>query len=249
MKNFKIIMISFMFTLILPIANAKASTSLAQTLKGRILIQAEQLGEAWYINPLTSTRYSLGRPAEALAIMKKLGVGMTTANINRIAQIGFNDVDKAFAQKYAGLIILQVEDSGQAWYVNPLDLKKYYLGKPIDALSVMKDLGLGITRENLMKIPLSNGSSANENPKILKIAINRTQFTPINLEIVRGDTITWTNRDTITHKLASSNSSLTGFGSNTLISGKSYSYTFNNSGIYYYNGMLDSDLMGMIVVR
>ena len=39
-----------------------------------------------------------------------------------------------------------------AYYVNPLNLKMYYLGRPADAFSVMRSLGLGITNANLRQI-------------------------------------------------------------------------------------------------
>lgn len=56
-------------------------------------------------------------------------------------------------QKLAGKILLQVESHGEAWYVNPANLERYYLGRPADAFQIMKTLGLGITNQNLLKIP------------------------------------------------------------------------------------------------
>ena len=52
-----------------------------------------------------------------------------------------------FANKLKGLIVLQVEDNGEAYYIYPNDSKKYYLGRPADAFSVMRKLGLGATHE------------------------------------------------------------------------------------------------------
>lgn len=53
-----------------------------------------------------------------------------------------------------GKIVLQVEKNGEAWYVNPGDSKKYYLGLPDDAFDVMKKLGIGITDADLSKMPV-----------------------------------------------------------------------------------------------
>ncbi|MFA6194351.1 MAG: hypothetical protein WC719_01220 [Patescibacteria group bacterium] len=39
--------------------------------------------------------------------------------------------------------MLQVEERGEAYYIYPDDLKKYYLGTPNDAFRVMRALGLG----------------------------------------------------------------------------------------------------------
>jgi len=51
-------------------------------------------------------------------------------------------------QKNSGKILLQVESRGEAWYVNPKDLKKYSLGKPADAFAIIKKLGIGISNVN-----------------------------------------------------------------------------------------------------
>lgn len=56
--------------------------------------------------------------------------------------------DNSFAGLQKGKILLQVEGKGEAWYINPADGKKYFLGRPADAFSVMRSLGLGITNKD-----------------------------------------------------------------------------------------------------
>ncbi len=58
----------------------------------------------------------------------------------------------SLAQQLSGTILLDVERHGEAWYVNPANLRRYYLGRPNDAFRIMRELGLGITRKNLAKI-------------------------------------------------------------------------------------------------
>lgn len=58
------------------------------------------------------------------------------------------------SQRFFGQILLQVESHGEAWYVDPGSLSRHYLGRPADAFGVMKSLGIGISNENLKKIPL-----------------------------------------------------------------------------------------------
>jgi hypothetical protein len=58
--------------------------SLANSLKGKILLQVENKGEAWYINPGDGKRYFLGRPADAFNVMRKLGVGISNKNFNEL---------------------------------------------------------------------------------------------------------------------------------------------------------------------
>jgi len=55
-------------------------------------------------------------------------------------------------QKQVGKILLQVEGKGEAWYVNPSDAKRYYLGRPADAFTVMRQLSTGITNNDFNKL-------------------------------------------------------------------------------------------------
>lgn len=57
-------------------------------------------------------------------------------------------------QKLSGRILLQVQSAGQAWYVNPADGKKYYLGRPADAFKIIKNLAMGISDTDLAQIPV-----------------------------------------------------------------------------------------------
>lgn len=54
--------------------------------------------------------------------------------------------------RLSGQILLQVEENGEAWYVSPKDNKRYFLGRPIDAFQVMKNLGQGISNIDIVKI-------------------------------------------------------------------------------------------------
>lgn len=61
--------------------------------------------------------------------------------------------DATFSSKQKGKIFLQVESKGEAWYVNPKNSKRYFLGRAEDAFNVMRQLGVGITTANLNTIP------------------------------------------------------------------------------------------------
>ncbi len=73
---------------------ATAQGSLAQKLSGRILLQVEAKGEAWYINPTDQKRYFLGRPADAFTLMQRLALGVNNANLSKIA-VGLLDYSGA----------------------------------------------------------------------------------------------------------------------------------------------------------
>jgi len=58
------------------------------------------------------------------------------------------NIDSNFSASQKGMIFLQVENHGEAWYINPADGKRYFLGRPADAFNVMRFLGLGISNSN-----------------------------------------------------------------------------------------------------
>ncbi len=123
-------------------------------LKGRILLDVERNGEAWYVNPADEKRYYLGRPDDAFQVMRQLGLGISELNFSRLAKDDSmsSSSDMILGAKLRGKILLQVEKKGEAWYVNPADSKAYYLGRPADAFSIMRRLSLGISRRDLAMI-------------------------------------------------------------------------------------------------
>lgn len=125
--------------------SAAVPNALASRLAGRILLQVESHGEAWYVNPDNKSRYYLGRPVDAYNLMRDFGLGATDKDINLFKS-------SSAPRRLSGKILLQVQDKGQAYYINPVNLKLYYLGRPADAYNLMRAIGLGITDENLEQI-------------------------------------------------------------------------------------------------
>lgn len=128
--------------------------SLGSKLSGRILLDVEGNGEAWYVYPENNKRYYLGRPTDAFKVMRELGLGIDEYNFQQIADSHMKNVDGnlALARRLSGRIILQVERNGEAWYINPVDLRKYYLGRPADAFAIMRELSLGVTKHSLAQV-------------------------------------------------------------------------------------------------
>ena len=198
----KVVLFLFVLAVLRP-SLVLAAPAVSDRLIGRILLQVESKGEAWYVNPKDSKRYFLNRPADAFEVMKKLGIGISNADLKKIpiALIsspsadndndglpndlevaigsnpnkadtdgdGYNDkqelisghnligggkdsFDKTFSSKSKGKIFLQVQGAGEAWYVDPVSAKRYFLGRPADAFVLMRSLGLGITNFDLAKI-------------------------------------------------------------------------------------------------
>lgn len=121
--------------------------NLSDKLKGRIILQVESKGEGWYVSPENSKRYFLGRPADAFNMMRELGLGISNKD--------FDSFNGLAPKRLSGKILLKVEDSGKAYYVNPVDFKMYFLGRPSDAFEVMRNLGLGVSNNDINKIDIN----------------------------------------------------------------------------------------------
>lgn len=206
-----------------------ASNTISSRLSGRILLDVEKNGEAWYVFPTDLRRYFLKRPSDAFDLMRKFGKGISDADLNMIPvglidnnnrdtdldglpdkletalgtdlskkdsdDDGYDDkteiqnqqnplgkgsmaINKSLVQKNSGLIFLQVEKNGEAWYLNPVDGRRYFLGSPSDAFDLMRKIGLGIKSSELEKIaiggttvpfpvpatPISTSTSLIQNP-------------------------------------------------------------------------------------
>ncbi len=115
--------------------------SLSERLSGRILLQVEANGEAWYVNPKDNMKCFLGTPADAFRVMRELGLGISEGN--------YYSYGGYAPESLKGKILLRVENKGEAYYVNPVNRKMHYLGRPADAFNVMRNLGLGISNLNL----------------------------------------------------------------------------------------------------
>ncbi len=192
---------------------ASSSLALAATppaVKGRILLQVEKNGEAWYVTPDTGERFYLKNGEGAYAALRNFGLGITNADIWKIPvanyhapgdndftgdtdKDGFDDnmelalgtdinkadtdgdgysdsveyasgnspfgstkipVDSGLVNRLKGKIVLQVEGKGEAWYINPVDGKRYYMPNGEVAYSMMRYMSLGITNANLSTIPV-----------------------------------------------------------------------------------------------
>jgi len=123
----------------------KINKALAKRLSGRILLQVQEHGEAWYVNPMDLLKYYMGRPADAFAMMRKFGLGVSEKDYN-------NFVKNGVPARLDGRILLRVQAHGEAYYISPTDGKMSYMGRPADAFALMRKFGLGITNADLRQI-------------------------------------------------------------------------------------------------
>ncbi len=134
---------------IAPLTASAQTPPLAQRLAGRIVLQVQAHGEAWYIDPLEKQRYFLGTADDAYALMRAKGLGIRHAELSRY-------LTSRFPARLSGRILLDVERRGEAYYVDPLTLRGSFLGKASDAYALMRTKGLGITNTDLAQIPAAS---------------------------------------------------------------------------------------------
>jgi uncharacterized protein YkwD len=128
------------------------AATLAAQLSGRILLQVQQHGEGWYVDPVTYTRFYMGSPSDAYALLRSKGLGIAHQELARY-------LATSFPLRLSGRILLDVQSHGEAYYVIPTTRKGVYLGTPSYAYDVMRKYGLGITDRDLAKIPISPASA------------------------------------------------------------------------------------------
>lgn len=78
----------------------------------------------------------------------------------------------------------------------------------------------------------------------LSVAAANFSFSPANLEIKQGETVTWTNQDSAPHQISGN-----GFKSDVLNKGQSFNFTFNTVGTYDYICSVHPYMKGKIIVR
>lgn len=153
----RIITALLLFSVALP--TAVQARTLAESLSGRILLQVQSHGEAWYIDPVTKQRFYLGRAEDAYALMRAKGLGIRHAELGRY-------LAGRFPARLSGRIVLDIEAHGEAYYILPATLKGLYLGTAADAYALMRRYGLGITNEHLGTIPVAQGQMTIPTPTL-----------------------------------------------------------------------------------
>ncbi len=76
-------------------------------------------------------------------------------------QISGVDIDLNLANRLKGIILLQVEAHGEAFYVYPKDGRRYYMANGSEAYRIMRYLGVGITNADLDRV-LTNKTFAKQ---------------------------------------------------------------------------------------
>jgi len=122
-------------------------TDLFNRVKGRILLQVEQHGEAWYVDPETRAGYYMKDGETAYEMMRSFGLGVS--EVDYAQMISGNS---GMINRLRGRIILRVEEHGEAYYIHPETGALHYLRDGNEAYRIMRELSLGVTDSDLKRV-------------------------------------------------------------------------------------------------
>jgi plastocyanin len=117
------------------------------------------------------------------------------------------------------------------------------------AIALATTLGLALVAASAAPAGASGGGGCGEpvtDGRGTKIAIEVFCFTPTVLYARPGDTVTWTNLDSVPHNVGGANLAWGSF--EQLRRDRSISYSFSEPGVYSYVCSLHPGMMGTVVV-
>jgi amicyanin len=79
------------------------------------------------------------------------------------------------------------------------------------------------------------------------VTIQNFAFSPADLKIKKGDTVTWTNEDSAPHQIASDTTGK--FQGPSISKGQTYSFTFNDTGTFPYHCVIHPMMKATITVE
>lgn len=102
--------------------------------------------------------------------------------------------------------------------------------------------------DNMKGMSSTNQSATSTQPQATnKVTIANFAFSPANITVKKGTTVTWTNQDSIAHTVTETDGK-SGPNSSDLAKGKSYSFTYNTAGTFKYNCSIHPEMVGTVTV-
>ena len=96
--------------------------------------------------------------------------------------------------------------------------------------------------QNAPNIPAKPSSTGN----VVSVSIKDFKFVPADVNIKVGDTVVWTNEDSVAHTVESSDGTLK---SDELSQGDNYKHTFTQAGAYNYKCGIHPSMKGSVTVQ
>jgi len=130
-----------------PNASPAPTPTFKEKLAGQILIQVENNGRAWYIEPQTYQRYPINSPQDGWELFQKLS---TTTD-----RLKWQEIKNWPPDKLTGTIVKIKEEPNIIYYFSPITKSWHKLLNSTDIFNLIKLTGRGILNKDLQKIPLA----------------------------------------------------------------------------------------------
>jgi plastocyanin len=107
----------------------------------------------------------------------------------------------------------------------------------------------GPNSQNMNNMDMSGqpGSNTSQPSSTNTVEISDFSFSPADITIKKGTTVTWTNKDSVTHTVTESDGQ-TGPNSKDLDENASYTFTYNSAGTFKYKCNIHPDMTGTVTV-
>jgi len=89
-------------------------------------------------------------------------------------------------------------------------------------------------------------SCQKNNPGPDEVFMEGNKFSPATITVTAGTTVTWTNKDNVTHSVTSDTGM---FESGDLSNGNTFKYTFSTQGSYDYHCRFHGAMIGKVIVE
>jgi plastocyanin len=93
-----------------------------------------------------------------------------------------------------------------------------------------------------------SGASTSSPAATNSVEIKDFAFSPANITVKVGDTVTWTNKDSAAHTVTADSGSSDGPNSGNLAQGDTYSFKFTKAATYIYHCAIHPSMQGSVTV-
>jgi plastocyanin len=97
--------------------------------------------------------------------------------------------------------------------------------------------------------PSANPTNPSDQQAAGAVTIKNMAFTPSQITVKKGSTVTWTNQDSIAHTVTDDLADAGGPNSGNIQPGGTYSFTFDKTGSFQYHCTIHPSMRGTIVVN
>jgi plastocyanin len=94
--------------------------------------------------------------------------------------------------------------------------------------------------------PVTGGPSSTVTIPMGAEVLGNRAFTPDDVDVAVGTTVTWMNTDSVSH---TSTSNASGWNSGTIAPGRQFSFTYQTAGTFPYHCAIHPGMVGTVVVR